>query len=235
MKKLVVAAPLKPLLLDTLQFLKRSEISILTADSQDDVLKLHLGENANLLATDTNMPGMSCEALVHTIRRSEAMRNVSVVLVCEDSPDARRRAEMCGANAVVARPVEPALLADKFQRLLDVAPRRAYRVVLNAVMEGRHDNRPFICSSVNVSARGMLIRSPETFSRGDHLSCSFYLPDGSRISVGGQIVRIVTRLSDSDARQYGIQFTNINPDVESTLAAFVAKHHGPGMDAGMTM
>jgi CheY-like chemotaxis protein len=227
MKKLLMAESLKPFMASTLNFLRRAEISVFTAASNDDILKLHITDSASLIMTDLDMPGMSCETLIHTIRRSESMRNVSIILICDDVKEERDRCAKSGANAVVTRPIDPMLLAEKAQRLLEVAPRRAYRVVLNVAMEGRHGNRPFICSSQNISTKGMLIRSAEVFSPGEHIDCSFYLPDGTRLTASGRIVRIVKRPPGSDANHYGIQFTTLTPVAQQAISFFVAREH-PG-------
>lgn len=233
MKKLLMAESLKPFMASTLNFLRRAEISVFTAASNDDILKLHLTDSASLIITDLNMPGMTCEALIHTIRRSETMRKVSIILICENLKEEQERCTKSGANAVVTRPIDPILLAEKAQKLLEVAPRRAYRVVLNVAMEGRHGNRPFICSSQNISTRGMLIRSAEAFNHGEHIDCSFYLPDGTRLSASGKIVRVVKRAPGTDANHYGIQFTSLSPVAEQAISFFVAREHPAASSVNM--
>ena len=223
MKKLLIARDLEPLMMTVMDFLHRAGITVLTAATHDEMLKLHIAENAHLLVTKLDTPGLACETLVHTIRRGEHMRKVSIILLCGDSPADRERSSRCGVNTVLPLAVDPALFTDKVQELLDVAPRRHYRVVLNMAVEGKLGNRPFMCSSENISANGMLIRTPERLAQGDPVTCSFYLPDGTRLSAGGEVVRVVKQTSASDVHRYGIRFVSIAPDVESAIAAFVER------------
>ena len=223
MKKLLIANDLKPFMMTVMNFLHRSEIAVLTAATNDEILKLHLEENAHLVVTKLDMPGLACETLVHTIRRSENMRAVSIIVLCEDSTHHRERGNRCGVNAVLSLNTDPSIIAGKVQEFLDVAPRRHYRVVLNMAVDGKHNNRPFMCSSENVSANGMLIRTTEKLAVGDHISCSFYLPDGKRLSASGDIVRIIHPTAASDMNRYGIRFASLSPDAETAIAAFVER------------
>lgn len=223
MKKLLIAHDLKPFMMTVMNFLQRSEIAVLTAATNDEILKLHLEQNAHLVVTRLDMPGLACETLVHTIRRAENMRAVSIMVLCEDTAPHRERSSRCGVNAVLSLNTDPAIIAGKVQEFLDVAPRRHYRVVLNMAVDGRHNNRPFMCSSENVSANGMLIRTTEKLAVGDHISCSFYLPDGKRLSASGDIVRIIDPAPASDMNRYGIRFASLSSEAEAAIAAFVEK------------
>ncbi len=228
MKKVIVAHDIKPLLLSSIDVLQRTDTSVLPAATGDEILKLHITENANLIVTRDDLPGLSCETLIHTIRRGENMRAVSVMLLCGNEAN-RERYSRCGANAVVAWPTERATLSATVHELLNVAPRRHYRIVLNVAVDGKRNNRPFIGSSRNVSRKGILIRSAERLDQGDHLACSFFLPDGKRISAAGEVVRTVDGPeTGSDARSYGIRFLSIAPDAEAAIAAFVDKDRKQG-------
>jgi c-di-GMP-binding flagellar brake protein YcgR len=109
------------------------------------------------------------------------------------------------------------------QRLLNVAPRQAYRVALNVTVEGKSKNRPFLCRTENISASGMLIRAEGAFAQDDRISFSFYLPDGTRVGAHGNISRIIKQGTAPDAVLYGIQFADLAPDDKSAIEAFVRK------------
>jgi len=230
MKKLLIAQDLKNLMMSAIQSLQRSEISVVTTATNDDILKNHLTEPAHMIVTQIDTPGMTVETLVHTIRRGQNLRKVSILLLCDNTPAQQDRCVQCGANAVVTRPIDPAVFAERVHELLDVAPRRYYRVVLNAEVEGQHKDRPFLCSSQNLSTKGMLIRTQESLAPGERISCSFCLPDGKRLRAAGEIVRVVHENSGSDVNHYGIRFSPLTPDAESAISVFVAQElkHPPG-------
>ncbi len=221
MKDLIVAHDLRPMMMDAMAFLHRSDITVRTAASNEDILRHHMTKNAHLIVTRPGLPGMACKTLFNIIRRSENMRKVSLLLLCDNTPLHQELARRCCANAVVTRPVDTGLLSARVGQLLDVPPRRSYRVVLNIAVEGMHNNLPVMCSSVNVSSGGMLIRSREKLSQGDRIECSFYLPDGSRVSAQGEIVRAVRQDSPSDASHYGIRFMAFSPGSEAAITAFI--------------
>ena len=223
MKKLLITRDLKIELMKGMNILQRAEIAVVTAATNEEILKEHVTENADLIITKLDMPGLTSESLVHTIRLGQSMRKVSIILVCEDTPAERGRCSACGVNAVITRPADPALFAQKVHELLDVPPRRSYRVVLNAVVDGKHSDRPFLCSSLNISTHGMLIRSAQNLSPGDQISLSFYLPDDTHISVSGEIVRAVKEASGSVDNQYGIRFVSPAPGVKAAIEAFIDK------------
>lgn len=222
MKNLLVAEDLKPMMVRAMSFLKRADIAVHTAATTDDLLLFHLEKNAHLIATHPTLPGMTCEVLCNIIRRSEAMRKVSILLLC-NSPVQQELARRCNANAVLNCPVDTAAFAAKVQELLDVPPRRTYRVVLNIAVEGLHGNRPVMCNSENVSAGGMLIRTTEHLPPGAHISCSFYLPDGRRVSADGVIARVFRKDTAPDMTHYGVHFREFAPGAQSAIKSFVEK------------
>ena len=136
-----------------------------------------------------------------------------------EAPDAQPAIN--GANLVLAMPTDPAQLAPHVSQLLNVEHRTAYRIVLSMAVEGVHNNKPFLCNSMNISTRGMLIRTTEVMSPGNHATCSFYLPDGSRINASGDIARILEREPGSPFNQYGLRFIDLAPGAESAITAFV--------------
>jgi c-di-GMP-binding flagellar brake protein YcgR len=99
------------------------------------------------------------------------------------------------------------LFARKVQELIDVAPRRFYRVGLNISIDGTRNERPLAFSLQNISTRGMLIRSGESLAQGESIACSFYLPDGKHLSATGKVIRVVKPASDIATSHYGVRFS----------------------------
>jgi hypothetical protein len=221
-KKVLIAENIESLLTQGNDFLHRPDIAVFIAATSDDMLRTHIEEKVNLIITTFGLPGLSCEALFATIRQSKELAAAFTFIVCEDTPGHRERSSWCGANAVMTMPVNPVLFARKVQELLDVAPRRPYRVILNVVVEGASKNRTFLCSSENISARGLLIKTGENLGCGDRISCSFYLPGDAKVSVHGKIVRAV-REEGSNINRYGVMFTDMSPDTRATVEAFINK------------
>lgn len=223
MKKILIAHDLKPQITSAMNFLHRADLALFTATTNEELLKLHIEEHMDLIITRPDLPGMACETVFNIFRRSATLRRVSIFLICEHTSQQRERGKLSGANAVMDRPVDLAALAKKVQDLLTVAPRRSYRVVLSMAVDGKTNGRPFLCSTENVSANGMLIRSTERLVVGTHISCSFFLPDGTRISAAGEVARVVPADLPTDQHRYGVRFLSLAAQMESALSAFVEK------------
>lgn len=223
MKKVLIANRLESLCKGKKSFLDRADITIFTTATNDELLKVHQREKIDLIVTTLDLSGSRIEDIFDIIRNDRELRTVSTIIVCEDTYTHQSRGTQCGANIVLSLPVDSAELHTAMQRLLNVAPRQAYRVALNVAVEGKLKNRPFLCRTENISASGMLIRAEGTFAQDDRISFSFYLPDGTRVGAHGNISRIIKQGMEPDAVLYGIQFVDLAPDDKSAIEAFVRK------------
>ena len=221
MKKILIAHELQVLLKQDMTFLKRSDVAVFTAASNDEMLNIHRTERVNLIVTQLDMPGMDTVQCCARIREEEDLRAVSMIMVCDNSSAEIERSSRCKANAVLLRPVHPVVLMVKAQQLLDIASRETYRVLLRARIDGQAVNGQFFCRSRNISATGMLIESDRQFTEGTRLSCSFFLPDAKRVEASGKIVRIIKKADQQNGHHYGFMFTDISVEAKQFLASFV--------------
>lgn len=222
-KNLLIARELHPMMMGAMRFLHRTDISVRTAASNEDLLRLHIEQSGHLIATHPDLPGMSCKTLCDIIRRGDTLKKVSILLLCDKGLKHQELARNCGVNAVVTRPVDAALFAGKVQQLLDVPARHSYRILLNIAVEGMHENRPVMCHSEDLSASGMLIRTRENLAPGSGLACSFYLPDGLRVSAHCSVVRSFKKDASTDMTHYGLAFQTCTPGAREAIASFVAR------------
>ncbi len=224
MNHIVIAEDLKYLFAEEKTFLDRVDISVFTAETNDDVLKIHQKHKADLIITLLDMPGIRSEKLFNAIRESEELKRVSTIIVCRDTLDQRQRARRCTANAVFPMPVDPALFHIKAQQFLHVAPRIAYRAALAVAIQGSFKNKPLPFWTEDISASGMLIKTEEPLVVGDAIFFSFFLPDGTHASGYGEIARAVPLVKFLDVFHYGIRFTDVAPSVKSSIEATVKKY-----------
>ncbi len=205
--------------------LQRQGVKVFTAKTNDEILSLHRAEKASLIISRVDLPGITCEQLFAAIRKDAALRSVSLILFCSDWPDDRARAEQCGPNTIMTLPVNSALLLEKAASLLHVPSRKSYRVLLNVSVDGKRDGS-FFCKSENISATGLLLETERGLSRGDRLTCSFFLPDAKRITVESEVVRVIGRADKSDTKLYGVKFDHVSPEDVASIEAFVKKRSG---------
>jgi CheY-like chemotaxis protein len=223
MKKILLAGDLKDLFGGNDGFLKRADIAVYPAYTYDQMLKIHRTEGVDLIITHLNMPDMRAEEFFEMLRKSEELRRVSAIIISEDTLDQRERCKRCRANAVFTKPVDAVLLLSKMQQFLNIAPRKSYRAALAVAIQGNFKGKPHPFYTENISAKGMLIRSEELLAQGDGIFFSFFLPDGTHVSGYGEIARAVRAGVRSDMYQYGIRFTNIEPEVKAAIEAAIRK------------
>jgi len=232
MKTILSIQSLQPLFARGPSFLGRTDIALFFAATNDDLLRSHIEHEADLIVTTFNRSDLSAESLFSIIKRSTALRKALLVLVCDDTPGLKERGKRCGASMVLTLPIDQALLNRKMLELLEVSPRKAYRVVSNVAVDGKFRNRPFLCRSENISATGMLVRAREDLEPGDRLTCSFYLPDGTRIQASGEVVRAAAQGAGSDGNLYGIKFTDLDERQRTALALFIEREYQYRLSAG---
>jgi len=223
MKKILITKNLYSLFAEQKSLFDRADIQVFTASTNDEVLKLHRKEAADLIITELELPGIPTEDLFSTIRQWKELRAVSTIIVCEDTLAHRERCKQCHANAVIPAPVDPALLLVKVQQFLSVAPRMEYRAALAVGISGKYRDKPVPFHTENISASGMLIRADEPLALGDGIFLSFFLPDGLHVSGYGEIVRIARSPDDARTFLYGVRFTNIEPTLKAAIERVVNK------------
>jgi CheY-like chemotaxis protein len=223
MKKVLLANNVKEFLSGKVSFLDRADIAVYTAASNAELLKIHREEEADLIVTVLDMPGVRSEEVFRVIRQNAELRQVSVIIIGEDTLANRERLKKCGANDVFTHPVDLARLHLRMQQLLHVAPRMSYRAPLAVAIQGSFKDRPLPFRTENISASGMLLKTGEPLSAGDGIFFSFFLPKGAHVSGYGEIVRITQPQPGQDGFCYGIRYTNIDPGDRSEIEAAVKK------------
>jgi len=222
MPKVLFSKDLIPVMMQGENLLNRADMMVFTAATTDDILKIHIEQNLNLMVTMLDLPGTSCEAIFDIIWQSQSLKEVRVIMICEDNVSHRARCKQCGAHYVLAMPVDPGLVRDNVRQFLNVAQREAYRVHLKVSFDGIFNGRPFPCHVENISATGALIRAGLDLSPGSSIACSFHLPDGTKVNTQGEVVRVLKQ-AGSNETLYGIRYTSIPAESQAKIEAFVQR------------
>ena len=223
MKKILIAEALKSYIAKEKSFLKRGDITVYSAATTDDMLKIHRSEKVSLIISQIDMPGMSAEQLCAQIRNDEALRQVSLLMISPDTSSDREKASRCKPNAIMTLPINTAQLLEKAQLLLDIPWRGSFRVLLSVAVEGDDKGNAFFCGSENISSSGLLIETDRAISKNDRVTCKFFLPGSEQIVVRGEVVRIMKRDAGKNVYQYGIRFLEIDQNAQASIASFVKK------------
>ncbi len=223
MKKILIADSLKYLVSGE-NILNRANILILTAASSQEILSIHKSEKADLIIIDLDMPGMSGDEFCSLLRKEPD--HVKVLIAVEPKETDIKRAEQCGANTYITKPINSALFFSKIASLLDVQTRKAYRMPVKATVAGEMGNVKLTASTINISSTGILIESEQPLNIRDIINCSFLLPGTLAISVTGEIVRILKKPA-GNIYQYGIRFTSISASAQRIIEDFVKSRFEP--------
>ncbi len=221
MKKILIAQDIHGLLESSNTFLSRTDFTAFVAATNDELLKTHRAERADLIITKLDMPGIPSEQFCSLVRDDAGLRAVSIIMVCENTRAAIEQSSRCRANAVLLSPVHPVLLMAKAQQLLDIAERETLRVLLSASVETHSKDASFYCRTRNVSATGMLIETDQPLNEGDRLTCVFYLPNAKKITASGKIIRTIERDPGDEDYRYGLMFTYLTPQSKKLLTEYI--------------
>ena len=220
MKKVLLVDHILEDIADKESVLNRADVRILRAASAKEAFRLHKKERVDLIVAELDLPVQGGDMLCSMIRQEGKLRNVSIILVCGDTPEELKRAAGCGANARLTKPLHMESLLLKAAQLLEVPARRSYRLILMTHVDCMLGKMKFFCITGNISVSGMMIETDKQLSQGDWLTYSFFLPGLSKIEVNGEAVRLL-RLP-TNAYSYGIRFINLTSDHRAEIENFVA-------------
>jgi len=223
LKKILIADSLKHLVSGE-TILNRANIQILTAASSQEILSMHKSEKADLIVIDLNMSDTPGDGICAHLRKEPD--HVKVLIAVEPEEADIKRAEQCGADTYITKPINSALFFSKIASLLHIQTRRAYRMPVKVTISGEMGNFKFTASTINISSTGILIESAHTLNVGDVINCSFLLPGTLAISAKGDVVRILKKPA-GNIYQYGIRFTAISASAQRIIEDFVKSRFEP--------
>jgi DNA-binding response OmpR family regulator len=200
----------------------RAGLRIFSAQTCDQALRIHREERVDVIVADLGSPEVGGDVLCRRIRSDEELQQVSVVLLCQGTPEETQWAASCGADAVIEKPYYPEALLEKVSELLAIRSRRGYRVLISTEVLTAMKGETFYSSSQNISVSGMLLETAKMLEIGTRLACSFTLPGSQKINVNGEIVRVVT-FPTSGSQYYGVRFIGMEPEIRQAIEAYVGQ------------
>jgi CheY-like chemotaxis protein len=201
--------------------LRNRGLQILTATSAEEAVALHKTEKVHLIVTALDMPGTGGDALCSLIRKDRELKSVSVIIICENRKADLDRCVRSGANAFITKPFDPSAFLDKVSRLIEIPKRSGVRVLIKVAVKGNLKSASFFCSSVNISTSGILLETDRALSKGDLITCSFFIPGSDGIEVDCEVMRAVSM--SPGVSHCGARFLGLHPHHESAIEAFVRK------------
>ena len=220
MKKIIITENLKRILEEGKHLLTRTGFIFHTATTGEEVLTLHRLEKADLILIDLHMPIISGDVLCERIRQDDFLKDVSILIVHSAKESDRQRCESCGANAVLQKPINAEILFNEVSKLLHIPKRESMRVLMKVTVKGTSNKKSFFSLSQNISSSGLLIETDSLLSKGDEITCSFFIKS-FQVTAIGKIVRVFKK--GQERYQYGIQFQDLDPLSKFKIEDFVRK------------
>lgn len=221
MHKLLILETLKPLIEEEGSLFSRKNIKIFTASSGEEILKIHRTEHMNLIIMELKMPDMDGDKLCSIIRNDEALKKVSLIIICENNKPDITRCESCGVNAFMTKPVNSEDLFSNIRKFLYVLERKDLRAFYDEDVKCRLGDNIFFANVDNISSSGMLIHADQVLEKGDEISCSFYI-EGDPVTVNGKIIR--KQKKPHGTYFYGVQFVKVAILTQVRINKFIEKY-----------
>jgi CheY-like chemotaxis protein len=218
MKKIIIARSIMYAMGGSDSFFGRGTITTYPARTSEEILNIHGARQVDLIITEDSLPMMGSARLCVAIRNDALLKNVSIIIVTDAGEKNAMQWREAGANAVIARPLDPVQLFSKISELIVIPQRKELRAPLRASVKSQRNNGPFCADSRNISLSGMLLETDRLLEKGDVLSCTFRIAH-SEISADCTVTRVDA--GTSGKRWYGVKFLNCSTKSLVTIEHFI--------------
>jgi CheY-like chemotaxis protein len=218
MKKIIIAESVLVAIEHSNTLFGRGGITLHTASTSEEIIALHREHKADLIVADFALPVMGGARLCAVIRGDAALRDVSLVMVCDPSGRSRTECEQAGANTVLTTPVDPFELFSRISELLVIPQRQDMRALLHVSVAGREEKTSFLCMSHNISISGMLLEAERELRKEERLACALNISN-RQINAECEVMR-VERVSSGRFR-YGVKFFSLDTKSLIIIEQFV--------------
>jgi DNA-binding response OmpR family regulator len=220
-KKILIVDDLKLFVEKQKSILNRADFKIFTAESGEEALNIHRNEKVDLIITNLDVAGIDGDQLCSIIRKDDSLKKVSIMLVYVRTEANIKRCSRSKANACIAKPIDSEEFLKTVVRLLNVPVRKSCRVLLKVSVEGKFLKESFFCFSLDISTTGILFETEKKLSKGNIITCSFFLPGSGQIETGGEVMRVIQKADNK--YHYGIKFLRLKPKDSLSIERFIQK------------
>ncbi len=207
MKKVIIAQTILDAIEQSSTLFGRGSIELYPARSSEEIMDLHRQIKADLIITEFSFPVMGGVRLCSSIRSDSGLKDVSLIIYCDDNRVYQAACRDAGANAVIQKPVDAFDLFSKISELIVIPQRKDMRVLLRISVAGRQQDASFIATSYNISISGMLLETRRELNKGDKLACSFNI---AHAEVKAQCLIVRVDRTDAGRFHYGAKFLGLD-------------------------
>jgi CheY-like chemotaxis protein len=218
MKKVIIAESVLRAIENGNTLFGRGGIKLYPASTSEEIIALHREHKADLIVADFAQPVMGGPGLCTFIRGDAALKDVSLVMVCDPSGPSRTECEQASANTVLTAPVDPFEFFFRIAELLVIPQRQDMRTLLRVSVSGREEKTSFLGVSHNISISGMLLEAEQGLRKGEQLACALNI--GNRqVNAECEVIRV--ERASSGRFRYGAKFFNLDTKSLIIIEQFV--------------
>jgi len=219
MKKIIIADTLAKLLGRENPMKLRENVGIYTSRSNTDALRIFGEEKASLIIADYDRDDDEIERLCEGIKQRNGNGKVSILFLGSDETMDTLHFTACGAYQYIPKSASPDKLSRKILQMLRIPEKKDMRSSIKISVKGSFMNEYFVCKTLNISPRGLMIETGKTLEKGSVIACSF----SGAITVDCKVSRVEKQ--GRRMKRYGLRFQNLGIVDRKTIEDYIASEH----------
>jgi len=205
--------------------LQRLGYNIYTTKMAEDALEVMKISVPSLVLTEVTLPGISGRELMKQMRQNPDLQAVPVLFYTQSvDPSLKESCLREGGVAFLSKPAEPDMLFGAVQKAAEITPRRYIRlsVCLSVIVdnEAAADGAPIDCLTA-LSENGMYVSTLNPRMAGTELPFSIFLQKNVIRVMGSVLHSYKSGEGPLRTPGMGIKFTQIKPEDQETIRAFI--------------
>jgi DNA-binding response OmpR family regulator len=203
-----------------LELLTRYGYKVLETGSSSDALDILNVGDVDLLIVEVGTPGRVEETMIKELRSTPSLNDIPVIVLAatEEVGDVANWVSS-GCNDFLLKPVNPRLLFQRVQTLIEANPRAYNRVPCNVLAEGTTGSEHVTGELKEVGEGGASLLLDRKLATDDILKLTFKLPrQPGELILGAEIIYVQGVKGNY---MHGLRFIIIDRDTRERIKQFV--------------
>jgi DNA-binding response OmpR family regulator len=202
-----------------LELLTRYGYRVMETGAPPEALDILRGGEVDLLIVEVGTPGAVEETMIKEMRSTSSFEDVPVIVLAttEEVGDVASWVSS-GCNDFLLKPVNPRLLFQRVQTLVEANPRAYNRVTCNVIAEGTTGSEQVTGELKEIGEGGASLVLDRQLATDDILKLTFTLPRQSgELTLGAEIIYV----QDVEGSHiHGLRFIIIDRDTKERIKQF---------------
>lgn len=203
-----------------IELLTRYGYRVLESTSPADTMELLEGGEVDLFLVEAGTPGIGEQTMIEEIRLNPSYEDLPVIVTATtEEVDEVAVWVGNGCNDFLLKPVNPRLLYQRVQTLVEAHPRAYNRVDCNVIAEGTTGAEQVTGELKEIGEGGASLVLDRRFATNDIMKLTFTLPRRpGELTLGAEIVHVQER---KGRYAHGMRFIILDRDTREKIKQFV--------------